>query len=271
MLKTKIDWCDSTWSPVTGCYHDCPYCYAKRIAARFGEFMRIDGADIKVIGNKDGEICVELAYKTANPYPEKFTPTFHKYKLDEYQNKKGRNIFVCSMADLFGEWVPDSWIAEIFAACEKAPQHNYLFLTKNPKRYIEMEKYKKLPWVDNFWFGTTVTTKKDLYENGFDLCNAKFINEGKTQKNFNSFLSAEPLLERIDFSKFDMGMVDWLIIGAETGRRKDKVIPKREWIEGIVNECRKSDIPVFMKSSLADIWGEPLIQEFPEGLKKSRG
>ena len=26
--KTKIDWCDSTWNPVTGCLHGCKYCYA---------------------------------------------------------------------------------------------------------------------------------------------------------------------------------------------------------------------------------------------------
>ena len=33
--KTKIDWCDSTWNPVTGCLHGCAYCYARRIAERF--------------------------------------------------------------------------------------------------------------------------------------------------------------------------------------------------------------------------------------------
>lgn len=30
MLKTKIEWCDSTWNPVTGCQHGCEYCYAKK-------------------------------------------------------------------------------------------------------------------------------------------------------------------------------------------------------------------------------------------------
>lgn len=34
--KTKIDWCDSTWNPVTGCLHGCAYCYARKIAERFG-------------------------------------------------------------------------------------------------------------------------------------------------------------------------------------------------------------------------------------------
>lgn len=36
MNTTKIEWCDSTWNPVTGCLHRCSYCYARRIAKRFG-------------------------------------------------------------------------------------------------------------------------------------------------------------------------------------------------------------------------------------------
>ncbi len=35
MNKTKIEWCDSTWNPVTGCRHGCEYCYAKHMANRF--------------------------------------------------------------------------------------------------------------------------------------------------------------------------------------------------------------------------------------------
>ena len=35
MNKTKIEWCDSTWNPVTGCYHGCPYCYARNMINRF--------------------------------------------------------------------------------------------------------------------------------------------------------------------------------------------------------------------------------------------
>lgn len=36
MNKTKIEWATYTWNPVTGCLHDCEYCYARRIANRFG-------------------------------------------------------------------------------------------------------------------------------------------------------------------------------------------------------------------------------------------
>ena len=82
----------------------------------------------------------------------------------------------------------------------------------------------------------------------------------------HTFVSIEPLLK--PFGEFHLRGAEWVIIGAETGRRKNKVVPERKWIEDIVNGCRKVDIPVFMKSSLAEIWGEPLIQEFPGGLKK---
>ena len=43
MQKSNIEWCDSTWNPVTGCKHGCEYCYARRIAARFGGYDSSDG------------------------------------------------------------------------------------------------------------------------------------------------------------------------------------------------------------------------------------
>lgn len=242
MDKTKIDWCDSTWNPVTGCLHGCEYCYARGIANRFG-------------GNFTMSRCsehgfLELYARPDNPYPDKFSPTFHRYRLNDYIDKKGRNIFVCSMADLFGSWVPDNWIEEIFKACEKAPQHNYLFLTKNPGRYVELINNTDffVKTKGNMWFGYSYTGK-----------------ESKQWWNpdYNIFASVEPILEPIEIPR-----CKWLIVGAETGRRKYKVIPKREWIEHLVYYCGKWNIPLFMKSSLADIWAPvPLVQQFPEKLK----
>ena len=249
MEKTKIDWCDSTWNPVTGCLHGCEYCYAKGIAKRFscgGE--KWSDNETFVLENK---LYPDDESDRSSPYPYGFMPTFHKYRLDEYKNKKGRNIFVCSMADLFGDWVPDEWIAEVFEACEKAPQHNYLFLTKNPKRY---EKVLGRYMPPNMWFGWSQTGPMG---NKCDFT---------THHSVRTFISIEPLLE--PFKEFHIRGVDWVIIGAETGRRKDKVVPERKWIEDIVNECRKADIPVFMKSSLSEVWGEPLVQEFPKELKR---
>ncbi len=245
MEKTKIDWCDSTWNPVTGCLHGCKYCYARGIANRFSSGAEKWSDDNLFV--LDEKIYAEESEK-AEPYPYGFMPTLHRYRLDEYANKNGRNIFVCSMADLFGKWVPDSWIEEIFKACDKAPQHNYIFLTKNPNRYIELEGKNILRRRKNMWYGFS-NTKNNEY------------GTFRFPSHINFFVSVEPILEHMS-----VPLEDWVIVGAETGRRKDKVIPKREWIENIVSDCKKYDIPLFMKSSLSDIWGEPLIQEFPRGL-----
>lgn len=260
MDKTKIDWCDSTWNPVTGCYHSCEYCYARGVANRFGNFETIDGNNVRVLNTGSTLNCIEVSYRTKTPYPAKFTPTFHEYRLNDYEKKSGRNIFVCSMADLFGSWVPEDWIAKVFEACKKAPQHNYIFLTKNPGRYIELEKERKLPWAGNFWFGSSVTMLSDKYT-------------WFTEKKFHWFLSVEPMLENLGEMEPDAVKPEWVIVGAETGNRKNKVVPEKEWIESLLSECRKYNIPIFMKSSLKDIWGEPLIQEFPDELllKKDGG
>lgn len=246
MDKTKIDWCDSSWNPVTGCQHGCEYCYAKGIANRFG-FHAVE-PDI----NKRVLLEMPVSAGKKVPYLFDFQPTFHRYRLDEYRNKSGRNIFVCSMADLFGEWVPDSWIEEVFAACESAPQHNYLFLTKNVKRYVG----HSVPMSENMWYGTSITKESDT-----DLFNS-------LPAFCNIFVSIEPILEdlRVEKCNIMFRQVDWFIIGAETGRRKGRIVPERKWIENIVRECRKNNKPVFMKSSLMNIWGEHLIQEFPKQL-----
>lgn len=246
MNKTKIDWCDSTFNPVTGCLHGCDYCYARKIANRFGNKYLPYGDGINEIDfHVDGE-------KGIDPYPFGFEPTLHRYRLNEPARKtKPRNIFVCSMADLFGDWVPDSWIEDVFRACEAAPQHRYLFLTKNPKRYLQTG----ILWGDNFWFGATATG--DAGERN------RHIIEGP-----NTFVSLEPLQGKpINIDKW-IKNIRWAIIGAETGNRKDKVIPKREWIESIVAECRKYNVPIFMKSNLRSVWGDELIQEYPWEDKK---
>lgn len=191
-------------------------------------------------------------------YPFGFVPTFHRYRLNDYIGKKGRNIFVCSMADLFGSWVPENWIDEVFDTCEKAPQHNYLFLTKNVERYCELKC--GLPDGDNMWYGTSVTKESEV---------SMFNSLPAFHK---TFVSIEPILQDLEIKSHNVmfSQIDWVIIGAETGRRKNKVVPERKWIEDIVNECRNAyyPVPVFMKSSLAEIWVEPLIQEFPAELRK---
>ena len=287
--KTKIDWCDSSWNPITGCLHGCPYCYAAGMARRFGG---------KIITEHDHLYILDAPIRredgTINPYPYRFDPTYHKYRLKIPQDwKKPQTIFVCSMADMFGDWVPDEWIKHVFEACKAAPQHRFLLLTKNPARFGCINgwnhQYNNEYAKDNMWFGTTITRQ----------CELNRIRE-LPYGNAHTFLSIEPILERIDLDRyiptadtrwhcsycghytytytnhcascgrqggysgsFRKQPVNWIIVGAETGNRKNKVVPKKEWVMELVECARLTNTPIFMKESLRTIMGEDFCQEFP--------
>lgn len=227
-------------------------CYARGTANRF------KGCDIAPDGHTDERIInLSERLKVTNndgvtrnaAYPYGFTPTLHEYRLNDPLTKGfGKTIFVCSMADLFGDWVPDEWIEKVFDACKEAPNHRYLFLTKNPMRYIKLADAGKLPKMDNFWYGSTVT------QPGMDA----FWSDGH-----NTFLSIEPIQKPFPAGGGFGYKPDWVILGAETGNHKDKVIPERSWIESVVDYCNANGIAVFMKDSMKPMWGEELLTEFP--------
>ena len=257
--KTKIDWCDATWNPVTGCLHGCEYCYARKIARRFGKSDdEVQATHVVRYRRKnwrfkfDGNRFMPVGNPVPAPYPYGFDPTMYYYKLEEPQHwVKPRTIFVCSMADLFGEWVPYEWIRDVFKACEEAPQHRYMFLTKNPSRYIELYYAGLvLPNYIDWWYGYTVDGLKGFPEHA--------------PIKQRTFVSVEPIQCELDSETIEnITKTSWVIIGAETGRRKGKVIPQKAWIDTIVAECDKAGIPVFMKNSLREIMSDNFRQAFP--------
>ncbi len=264
--KTKIEWCSHTWNPITGCRHGCEYCYARRIVNRFEP--KIDewpdeaittapsadgGPELYVVERPTRLKTKEGGYRRPTPYPKGFAPTLHAYTLTYPEQRKApSNIFVGSMSDLFGAWVPDEWIERIFDACKRAPQHTYMFLTKNAQRYCDLANAGKLPREPNFWYGTTVTGK---WASIFAEC-----------IRYNTFLSIEPLLEDIDPGLGSFGGVSWVIIGAMTGPGSAKRQPQREWVDKIVEAARITSAAVFMKDSLKAVWGDDLIREYPSGM-----
>lgn len=247
--KTKIDWADATWNPVTGCLHGCEYCYARGIANRFkGGISHFENERKDVLHELTAPAKVLRGGKRMTAaYPYGFEPTLYRYLLDKPQRwKHPRNIFVCSMADLFGDWVPDEWIQEVFKACEAAPQHRYLFLTKNPARYERLlDKY--MP--PNMWFGWS--------QDGPMGDKTVF----SSHHSVNTFVSIEPL--RRPFKEFHIRGIDWAIVGAETGNRKGKIIPEKKWVDDIAAACHVAGVPLFMKESLRAIMGNDFIQQFP--------
>ncbi len=227
MNRTKIDWADWTWNAVTGCLHNCDYCYARRIAERFGG-------------------------------PDGFKPTFHEERLSEpLWVKKPSRIFVCSMADLFGEWVPADWITHVLAACEAASQHQYLFLTKNPARYLAAFGDRRL--IAHWWLGATCTTREDTLTVTQELAQISAM-------GWHTWVSAEPLLEDIaPYIEWDY--INWLVIGAMTGPGSKNRQPKADWVYDLTAHAIVHHIPVFQKQSLKQF--DPLrdlTQEYPKAM-----
>ena len=273
MNKTKIEYCDYTWNPVSGCLHGCPYCYARRIAERFDTFDKNPNlviSEFKKWHREENPIAqivvdepikyVQKGKKVVTSYPFGFTPTFHRFRLDEPQRvKKPSTIFVCSMGDLFGDFIPDEWIREVFKACEAAPQHRYLFLTKNPLKYNDINHLVDLGrWAScDGLYGASASNDYEAW---------------LAYQSDADWISIEPIHEAIDSWRFfypppiNERRWEWVVIGAETGNRKEKVMPEREWIEEIVDTCDSWGTPVFMKNSLRQHMGDDFRQEWPEGL-----
>jgi protein gp37 len=162
--------------------------------------------------------------------------------------KKPARIFVGSTIELFGERIPKEWIFAILEQARKHPQHTFQFLTKNPAWMVPFN----FPF--NCWCGTTVTT---FSERG----NVYYLSEVQTTKRFVSF---EPLHGDMAFPYFPyLNHIDWIIIGAETGNCKGKIVPEEKWIANILGYADSIGIPIFMKDNLKPYWHGELRQEFP--------
>jgi protein gp37 len=277
MNKTKIEWCDMTWNLVTGCLHNCPYCYARGIAGRFDTFNKNPNLVVSERRKwKRRESPMALLEVTEpihfvckgkeqiTTYPFGFTPTFHRYRLNEPQKwKQPQTVFIGSMADIFGEWVPDNWIKEIFKACAAAPQHTYIFLTKNPKRYYQLAEKCELPF--EHWYGATVTDSIGLLFGSFprqskESAVPRYSSyapgfSGQTLGQFKTFLSLEPMYSA-DYNLWHRATVDLVILGAETGNRKGKTLPTADWVKVAERQAKELRAHVFMKDSLIPIVGE---------------
>lgn len=263
MNRSRIEWCDHTLNIITGCRHGCDYCYARKMSRRFSGNVKLNLTMRDKYREENGLYILDEPFIGENGrqiiYPFGFAPTLHRYRFGQLDKlKMGQNIFVGAMSDMFGDWVPDSWIDEVFRCCMEHGQNNYLFLTKNPERYVDLEN---LPDGYNMFYGTTVTRESEMHL--FNILPAFR----------RRFASIEPILEdvRPEMHNLLFRQVDWVIIGAETGQRVGKVIPEAEWILKIVEAADAEGTPVFMKDSLLPIVGEKnMRRDFPDPLRVSR-
>ncbi len=177
--------------------------------------------------------------------------------------KSGSKVFIGSTHDIFGHWIPDNWILNILDKVKFNQRLIFIFLTKNPKRYNNFSFPK------NAWLGYSTTgtlfhkwDEEDIQNND----NIKFVSLEPMQHRMDA--SLEGYAQRIDF--------DWLIVGQETGNRKEKHIVNSEELRATIEFARKAGMKVFVKNNLKCHFDnmmcqtlKELPQEFPEDAHES--
>lgn len=172
-----------------------------------------------------------------------FVPHPHLDRLEKLNARQmPRRIFIDSMWDWNADGVRREWIEAIIRKMAECPQHTFQILSKRPDRY------SRFIYPENVWLGASIAANSDLNRIE-DLIRA-------APENLR-FLSVEPIHERIDH---DFSGLDWVIVGAETGHRKGKVVPDKKWISEIISKARMKRIPVFIKNNAR--WHQT-VREFP--------
>lgn len=204
MNETAISWTQLTWNPMSGCKAvsaECKHCYADTLAA-----------------DKAGTAA----------FPNGFGLTLRPHKLAEPARLREPSLIFCnSMSDpglddaeltrgelermrASGFASFDAYRDRIFDAVESTPRHRYQVLTKRPRRLLEWFRARGRRVPASVWVGVTVG---DAHPRSTSRLSA--LREFRELGARVLFLSAEPLLAPL---LLDLGGVDWLITGGESGR-----------------------------------------------------
>jgi protein gp37/ParB-like chromosome segregation protein Spo0J len=239
---SAIEWARWSHNTVTGCLHNCPYCYARDIAEKW--------------------------------YPQKFVPVFHAHRLagpgsvqvppQAQRDPSYRNVFANSMSDLFGQWVPKAWIEATIEMARRNPQWNFLTLTKFPQRAVEFE------FPDNWWIGTTVDAQSRVEnaEKAFAKIRCK-----------TKWLSLEPLLEPLRFEHLEL--FQWVVIGgASSSSQTPEWYPPFRWVAQLTLDATNANCRVYHKTNVgfADCirlrefpWVTPVESKLPKPFRYLKG
>lgn len=208
--KSKIEWTQSTWNPVTGCTKispGCKHCYAERMAKRLQAMGQPNYADGFSLSVHPHVAEAPLAWKTPQV------------------------IFVNSMSDLFHKDVPLDFVLQVFDVMNRASWHQFQILTKRSGRLLRVAR--SLPWAENIWMGVSVETER--YKSRVD--------DLRQTRATVKFLSLEPLLGPLP--DLNLSGIDWVIVGGESGPRARPI--EEEWVVDIRNQCVAASVPFFFK------------------------
>jgi protein gp37 len=215
--RSRIEWTDATWNPVTGCTKisaGCDNCYAARFSERF---RGVSG----------------------HPFENGFDLQLRPERLEQpLRWRQAKMIFVNSMSDLFHKQIPFSFLDRAFDTMERAHWHKFQILTKRSSR---LRDYVNARYADgaaplHIWFGTSI-------EDGSKKSRARHIQSTNASVRF---LSIEPLLGPI--GEIDLEGIHWVIVGGESGPRARPMLV--EWAREVRDQCKAAKVPFFFKQ-----WG----------------
>jgi protein gp37 len=223
-VKTKIEWTDATWNPMTGCTKisaGCDHCYAAVIAQTKTRETYLRRLPVK-----------DTPANRENP----FAPRFWEDRLDDpLRWKEPKRIFVNSMSDVFHAHFSLEQVARVFEVMQAAHWHQFQVLTKRPERAARMAPH--LTWGENIWLGTSIEDMR-VARRADDL--------RRIEHAAVKFISAEPLLGALD--ELDLTGIDWVIGGGESGRGHRPC--DIAWARGLRDRCAAADVAFFWKQ-----WG----------------
>ena len=220
--RSRIEWTEATWNPVTGCDRisaGCDNCYALALSRR----LKAMGAEKY---QQDGDP------RTSGPG---FGVSMHASALSQPLGwRSPRVVFVNSMSDLFHARVDVGFIRDVLDVMRATPQHTYQVLTKRAIRARRLSD--QLEWPDNMWLGVSIENISVMHR----------VDELRRIPTAVRFLSCEPLLG--DLEGLDLSGIDWVIAGGESGPNYRPV--ELSWVRSIRDRCLEAQVPFFFKQ-----WG----------------
>ncbi len=235
MAKTKIEYGDRTWNPLTGCTimsEGCVNCWARTMAKRLKAMGREEYQDaIDENGNWTGKIRLIPA------------------RLNEpYSWRDPQHVLVEYMGDLFHKDVPVSFIENVFLVMSETPQHTYQTLTKRASN-MEFVLIGHNP-LKNVILGVSVENQKRADERREHL-------RVLAERGWRIWVSYEPALGPVDWTGWEF--VSQIVCGGESGPRARPMHP--DWARGTRDFCQANAIPFFFKQ-----WGEwlPIAELYAE-------
>lgn len=266
-LDARLEWCDSTFNPWTGCTKvspGCDHCYAEGWAKRSGTVQWGPGAQRRRTTEANWRQPLKWEREAA---------------AFEAAHGRRQRVFCASLADWLDNHAPIEWLVDLLDLVRKTPSLDWLLLSKRIGNwrsrvevardwYVHQGRIELCAWMSawldssppaNVWLGATVVNQAEA-----DRDIQKLLQVPARVR----FLSVEPMLGpitlrqvhsdvcEIDALTGDHGVLrplrgrsdakmHWVICGGESGPGARPM--EISWARGLARQCKDAGVAFHMK------------------------